>query len=128
MEAIQTSYEMEAQLTADPTIFRITPAANVPKAIPDNGFGEWDWIVTPLKSGNEQLTLSVLAHIKVPNSPDEIDSIRVKQATIHVQVDRGEVAGTFFHDIGAWIATGIVGSAALAWTIYSTVNKKKLGG
>jgi hypothetical protein len=65
-----------------------------------NKFTEWRWDVTPKDWGRHTLTLLITASVELHGETASHD-MKLKEKTIHVNVDRVYVAKRFFGDWGA---------------------------
>ena len=74
----------------------------------DRKFAQWQWDVTPSKSGTQLLVLSAKAVIKIPNNPDVYYDYPVLERQIHVKINPGYSIASFMKQYWQWLATTII--------------------
>ena len=114
---------MTVQLTALKLAFMIEPESPEKQAVPDTGFAEWDYRVTPLKSGEQELDLGVGVRIKLQGS-EEIRFYPVLQRQVHVHVNLPFSISEFLLSYWQWLATAVlIPIAAYLWRARSEKAK-----
>jgi hypothetical protein len=66
--------------------FEVTSKSDENQVVPDNGFAEWVYDVTPLEAGTKTITLQISLRYKLPGS-EETTNLPVKTRKILVQVN-----------------------------------------
>ena len=85
-DKIKVSYEMNVQLDGGNN-FDISPKVQKPKIIPESGYAEWDWSVTPLYEGTHTIKLTATATINLNENIAKEPDIEVYEKDITVEVD-----------------------------------------
>jgi hypothetical protein len=91
---LKVSPIMRVTLTGDPTAFHIS-GSGASKSLPEN-HSQWDWYVTPLKSGDLNLTLTATATIDVPGRGEKPAYYKTLEKPITVHIDRWRASKQFF--------------------------------
>lgn len=99
---IKVSDEIEAELTADPTAFQITPTTLTRQTIPHNEATRWKWDVTPLKSGTQKLSLTINIIID-NNGKEQKRTIQTYERDILVKVSVTKRVSTVISNNWDWI-------------------------
>jgi len=92
--------------------FEIGSKSDEVQVVPDNGFAEWVYDVTPLEAGTKSITLQISLRYKLPGS-DEITNLPVMTRQISVQVNPWWTAKRFMTDNWQWFFGGF-GSLMMA--------------
>lgn len=95
VESIRTSGVMTAELEHEPESFHVQRIGSARQPIVPP-FTDWQWDVTPLKSGRRNLNVVVTAVIRLSDGTQEESQVVVKTATISVSVNPLYVAGEFW--------------------------------
>lgn len=114
IEDVKVSGEMSAELRGDDTQFKIVSLSTPVQNIDDESYTEWDWIVTPLKSGSSSLKLVV--KVKDLNK-----DIVVFNKNIKIKSNVPVVVEGFFEKYWQWFMTTII----IPVFIYFWNRKKK---
>lgn len=114
IEDVKVSGEMSAELRGDDTQFKIVSLSTPVQNIDDESYTEWDWIVTPLKSGSSSLKLVV--KVKDLNK-----DIVVFNKNIKIKSNVPVVVEGFFDKYWQWFMTTII----IPVFIYFWNKKKK---
>jgi len=114
IDDIKVSGEMSAELRGDSETFNIVSLSTGTQNIDDESYTEWEWIVTPKKSGDTPLKLVI--KLKGLNK-----DIIVFNKTIKVKSNVPVVFESFFEKYWQWIMTTII----IPIFIYFWNRKKK---
>jgi len=116
VEILKVSETMRVSLTGDGDAFLIQRIGHEDQAVAGKEYAQWEWRVTPLKAGDQKLTLTAEVIIKLPGRPDaEIDHT-VLNKQILVRVDRWYTIKQFMANNWQWLwAVVIVPAAGLLW-------------
>jgi hypothetical protein len=107
-QEIKVSSEMEVVLRgANATTFEIQQASEARQAVGQSDFTQWDWFVTPKKSGQQILLLQVTAIIEIPGLAMKTKSLPVLEKTIHINVNPFYEARVFAREYWQWLITTI---------------------
>ncbi len=101
IEDIQISGDMTAELVSDKESFKIELLSSPTQSIDSNTFTEWEWIVTPLTSGERSLKLV----IKMKNSNKDIV---VFNKNIVIKKNVSVAVESFFEKYWQWFMTTII--------------------
>jgi hypothetical protein len=114
-ESIPVTNFMKVQLKGQ--AFEITALNSEEQVVVSPGYTQWSWDVTPQKSGDQSLVLTVSARVKIPDYPDETKDLQVVERVIQVQVSPGRAALNFIEQNLGWIAPIILSAcvAAIGW-------------
>jgi hypothetical protein len=80
-------------------------------------FTPWSWEVTPLRSGERSLALTVTVTTGIPGGPDEKMDLPVLTKTVTVSASPDTSTGQFIEAIWPWIAAALFATALAAWLI-----------
>jgi hypothetical protein len=124
VESIPVSYWMKVRLVGD--TFDILALSSEEQVVPDRGFAEWDWNVTPTKSGQRMLSLIVTALVKAQGAEGTKD-LPIIEREIHVDVTAGSMFGAFFRDNRGWVYPAVLVplAAALVRWLWQRQQKRK---
>jgi hypothetical protein len=99
--------------------FDITALNSDEQIVTRDSYTQWAWDVSPLKSGDQNLVLTVSARVKIPDYPDETKDLQVVERQILVHVSPGRAALIFVNQNLGWIAptllSAIVAASGWAW-------------
>jgi hypothetical protein len=115
-EKIDTSLYMEVRLAGSAfEVVSYSPAEQLVIPVP----ASWEFDVTPRRSGQRQITLSVAMRIEAKGIVGGRRSVSVLEKQIDVQVNIGYVARTFVASNWLWlIATGVaIAAGVAAWLV-----------
>jgi hypothetical protein len=101
IEDVKVSGEMSAELRGDSDDFKIVSLSTLTQNIDDESYTEWEWIVTPLKSGENPLKLVV-------KLKDFNKDIVVFNRSIKVKSNVPVAVEGFFDKYWQWIMTTII--------------------
>ena len=131
-EFIKVSSEMKAELTTlQDEDMDILALSETEQSLGQNGYTEWEWRITPLKSGIKILFLGVSAIIRIPGEQPTIHSISVLEKEIDIEVNVMYSTLTFLGDYWQWLLISII-NTILGWLIIKrkpqTVTNVQTGG
>lgn len=86
-ELEKVSPRMSAELSG--SAFEIQPPGVKDQLVPDQGFAQWNWEVTPKKRGVHFLQVVVSVRLAVPGQPVEYRSVPVLDQPIQVEANIG---------------------------------------
>jgi len=112
IEEIRVGTFMKVHLTGDN--FECRALSHEEQIVAGEGFTQWDWDVTPLKSGIQSLLLTVTVRIKIPNYGEERKDYPVFERWIKVKVNRIYSIKKFIMSYWQWILGTIIGSGVIA--------------
>lgn len=112
IEQIPVASFMKVRLTGDG--FEIMPLSSEEQVVVQDGYTEWAWDVTPQKSGDHRLAITVIARVKLQGFSDEQKDLDIIERDIHVRVNPAHSVRTFFADNMSWILPTILIPLALA--------------
>lgn len=101
---IASGSSVKADLSGDG--FEIAPPEDDDEAVRGGLFAPWIWYVTPLKSGDQPLLLTMTVAIKVPGGADEKKDLVITKA-VNVASSPGYSASRFLRNGWQWIAGGV---------------------
>jgi hypothetical protein len=108
---IAVSTSMKVQLSGRP-YFDITPLDDTEQLITNNGFTEWSFTVTPLKSGKLPLHVRITAIVRAAGV-EKMKDFPVKDEIIQVQVSPIASVGSFVSKNWQWLWSAILVPIAL---------------
>lgn len=125
---IKVSEEIEAELTADPTAFKITPTTLTRQTIPHDEATRWKWDVTPLKSGTQKLSLTINIIID-NNGKEQKRTVQTYEKDIYVKVSVTRRVAKVITNNWDWIWKVLVLplAGAVAVVIRRQIKKRRLG-
>jgi hypothetical protein len=103
IEDIPVSSFMAVRLVGDPESFRIVPRSTESQMVTADGFGHWEWDVTPLKAGDHKLVLVVSHRVKLAEFGEEQRDLPPIERVVDVQVNPASSVRTFLADNREWI-------------------------
>jgi hypothetical protein len=125
---LKVSPIMRVTLTGDPTAFRID-GSGAEQIVAGKPFAQWDWYVTPLKSGDQNLTLTATATIDVPGKGEKPAYIKTLEKPITIHVDRWRASKEFFANNWQWLWTVVlVPGVGLLWGLRRRRKRKVRAG
>lgn len=128
VERIKVSSVMKVTLIGDKEAFAIQNLNNEEQAVAGKQFAQWEWKVTPLASGNQELVLRASAVISTPNRPEKNVDIPVLHKTIKVRVDPFYASRRFISNNWQWLWTALVVPIAIAvWKLRKRGKKQRAG-
>lgn len=123
IDDISVSKYMVVKLTGEN--FRVTSLCNDEQIVSANEPAEWDFDVLPLKSGNQDLHLSVSIKIKSADGTISNKDMPVFDRQIKVRVNPLYSLGTFVEQNWQWVLGGSgIGLATMLWALISSLRKK----
>lgn len=115
---LKVSEIMKVTLTGDARAFLIQPVGDEEQLVAGREYAQWEWRVTPLQPGTQELTLSATAIIFLPGRGEKASPPRTLNEIIIVQVDRWYNARQFFANNWQWLwAVIVVPAAGLLWRL-----------
>ena len=128
IEEIKVNTLMGVRLNGDKVNFDIKALSHEEQIVTGDGFTQWDWDVTPLKSGIQRLLLSVTIRIKIPNYyGEERKDYPVFERPIKVKVNPIYSLKNFIKSYWQWIVSTIIGSGIIGWIIKRILKKRRKG-
>lgn len=109
-EAIPVARFMTVRLTGPG--FEITPLSSPEQVVARDAYTQWAWDIVPLESGEQRLSLTVTARVKIPGFGDEARDIEIIEREILVQVTPVQATLDFLGGNLEWIGPAVL--AALA--------------
>lgn len=109
-EEIPVARFMTVRLTG--AAFEIVPLSSPEQVVARDAYTQWSWDVTPLESGEQRLSLTVTARVKIPGFGDEARDIDIIEREILVRVTPAQAALDFVGDNLEWLGPAVL--AALA--------------
>ena len=106
IEEIEVGTFMMAKLTGDN--FYINPLSSEEQVVRPVGFTEWSWDVTPLKSGIQELHLTVTVRILIPDQDEQKIDWDVLDKRISVEVNSLYTIKRFIGSYWQWIVGTII--------------------
>ncbi len=94
---------MSARLTGEAQAFDIQALSEEVQFVPDVGYTEWDWNVTPTASGSHYLDLSVSALVVIPGAGEKKHSVPAKHRHVIVHVNLGYTLNKFVVSYWQWL-------------------------
>ena len=108
VEQIKVGSVMTVRLIGDEKAFTIQSLNSEEQAVAGKQFAQWEWNVTPLVSGDQNLYLRVSAKISTPNRGEKTVDIPVMHRRIKVRVDPLYASRKFVGDNWQWLWTALV--------------------
>ena len=105
---------MKVTLTAESGAFQVTSLSDEEQTVAGKEYAEWDWNVTPLRSGDHWLHLRVVAPLNIPGWGEKAYDFPAIDRSIEVQVDRWYASKNFLRNYWQWIV-GTLLLPLLAW-------------
>ena len=115
VERIKVSSVMKVALIGDQEAFTIQNLNNEEQAVAGKQFAQWEWKVTPVVSGDQELILRASATISTPNRPEKNVDIPVLHRTIKVRVDPLFALRRFISNNWQWLWSALLVPIALAF-------------
>ena len=106
VESITVSPIMSASLLSNKKDFEITPLSTDIQNIEENGYTEWEWNVSPLQGGENNLKLNVKIRIKEDGN-DYYKDITVFERKIKVKSNLGSSIKDFVFNNWEWFMGAI---------------------
>ena len=115
---LKVSEIMTVTLVGDDDAFLVQPIGEAEQVIAGKPYGEWKWHVTPLKSGNQKLTLIAVAKILLEGRGEKPFYDKTLERPIIVHVDRWFTVKNFIANNWQWLwAVVVVPLAGLLWRV-----------
>ncbi len=125
VETLKVSPIMKVTLTGDPAAFHIAGTGEE-QVVAGKPFGEWEWYVTPLQSGDQSLTLTATATIFLPGRGEKPIYYKTLEKPIRVHVDSWKASKRFVANNWQWLwAVVVVPGAGLFWGLRKKKRRKK---
>ena len=114
-EQIPVSTFMSVRLTGP--AFEITSLSSEEQIIAQDTYTQWSWDVVPVRSGEQRLTLTVTARVKLPDFGEEARDLPIIEREITVKVTPVQAAVNFFNQNLPWIGPALLAAVggALGW-------------
>jgi len=122
VEDIKVGTFMKARLSGEN--FKIKELSHASQVIPEDGFAQWEWRVTPLKRGMQSLLLTVTVRIKILGNGEETLDYPVFEREIYVRVNRFHMFIKFVKNNWQWIIAVIV-MPIVGWIVKKKWFSKK---
>lgn len=107
---------MTVKLIGDKTAFSIDEVTDARQTVAGKPFAQWEWNVTPLKSGNQKLTLTATATIYLDERGETPADYKTLEKPILVHVDRWYTTKQFVANNFQWLwAVILVPLGGLLW-------------
>lgn len=117
-DELKVSEIMKVTLTGDANAFSIQRIGDEEQVVAGKPYAQWEWRVTPLQSGDQQLTLTATAIIFLEGRGEKSIDHRTLNKPIIVKVDRWYSAKQFFTNNWQWLwAVVVVPAAGLLWRL-----------
>jgi hypothetical protein len=121
-EPLKVSEIMKVTLTGDRDAFLIQKIGDEEQVVAGKQYAQWEWHVTPLKSGDQNLTLTATATIFLQGRGEKPVYFKTLQKPILVRVDRWYASRQFLANNWQWLwAVVVVPLLGLLWGL----RKKK---
>ena len=104
--------------------FNIKPLSTQDQPVLDRGYTQWEWSVTPQKSGIHTLYIRVTLRIKIPNQDTEYLDRPVLSEPITVDVNPLFTARKFVEANWQW-AAGSLTPAAIGAAVWQYVRRRR---
>lgn len=114
-EEIRVNTLMKVRLRGEN--FHIEILSHEEQLVADAEFTQWDYDVTPLKSGTQELLLTVTVRIKVPDYGEEKRDYPVYDKQIKVEANRLFSLVNFIKNNWKWLVGVITGSGIIGWIV-----------
>lgn len=125
---LKVSPIMRVTLTGDPTAFYIQ-GSEAEQIVAGKQFAQWEWSVTPLKSGDQTLTLTAIAVVNIPGSGEKTADHKSFEKAITVHVDRWRASKEFLTNNWQWLWTVLLlPGIGLLWRMRRRRNRKARAG
>lgn len=111
-ESIPVARFMTVRLTGP--AFEIIPLSSPEQVVADDAYTQWSWDITPLEGGEQRLSLTVTARVKIPGFGDEARDIDIIEREILVQVTAVQAALDFVNNNLEWIGPAALAALAAA--------------
>jgi hypothetical protein len=122
IESIRVESIMSAQLISEKDIFEITSSSTEFQNIESTGYTEWEWLVKPLKGGDNYLKLIVKVRV-VDNGQEFYKDITVFDKKIDIKSNAVFTIKGFIDEYWQWLMTTII-IPLIIW-FYNKKKKKK---
>lgn len=128
VERIKVGSDMKVALIGNQEAFAIQNLNNEEQVVAGKQFAQWEWNVTPLVSGTQELVLRASATISIPNRPNKNVDIPVLHRTIKVRIDPFYASRRFISNNWQWLWTALVVPIALAvWRLRKGKKTQRAG-
>ncbi len=124
IEEIRVGTFMRARLKGDN--FNIEALSEKDQLVAGEGFTQWNYNVTPLKSGIQSLSLTVTVRIKLPGNVEETKEIEVFDREISIHVNISYTLKKFIKNYWWGIITAIIVPIVLLIIKMRWDSKKKI--
>jgi len=122
IDTIKVGAFMKVRLLGDN--FDIDSLSHGEQFVAEDKFTEWNWDVTPLKSGRQELSLVATVRIKLAEWGEEKRDYPVFSQQIKVKINPIYSVKTFTLNNWQWVISTILGSGLIGW-IYKRVKAKR---
>lgn len=121
IEEIKVGTLMKVRLMGDS--FDMKALSHEEQVVAGEGFTQWDWDVTPLKSGIQTLLLTVTVRIKIPGYGEEKIDYPVFERQIKVKVSPIYSTINFIKSYWQWIVSAMI-IPIIGWAVKKWRKKK----
>jgi len=108
VESIKVGPIMKVVLVGDQDAFLIEKFSSEEQTVAGKPFAQWEWDVTPLRSGNQALHLQASASIYVPGRGEKPVDVPVIHKTIQVKVNGWYATKRFVASYWQWLLTTLI--------------------
>ena len=123
IEEIDVGTFMKVRLTGDN--FDIKPLSSEEQVVRPVRFTEWSWDVTPLKSGIQELHLTVTVRVLIPGQDEQKIDWDVMDKRISVKVNPSYTIKRFIESYWQWIAGTIITIVIAAIGIRKKIRREE---
>lgn len=106
VELITVGTVMKARLAGDG--FEIQALSEEEQFVADDTYTEWVWLVKPIKTGEQQLNLTVTVKVFSEGLGERARDIPVISKTVEVEIDPMHTITTFIHGNWQWLAASLL--------------------
>jgi hypothetical protein len=89
---------MTMRVTLEGDAFAINALSDEEQIVPDEGYAQWSWQVTPIRGGTQQLFLTAAVSIELAKDDVKSRTLPVIQRDVNVQVNPLSTASRFLQD------------------------------
>jgi len=125
VDSVRVSPVMKVVLTGDEGAFNIDNLSVEEQTVAGKPFAQWDYDVTPLKSGTQSLHLQVIAIIHIPERGEKPFEVPVIDKPIQVRINPWFASKRFIANNWQWLWTVIViPGGGLLWRFRRKKSKR----
>jgi hypothetical protein len=97
--------------------FEVYASSDGREAVRGGAFTPWIWDVTPLRSGDQSLALTVTVTTRIPGGADEKKDLPILTRTVTVSASSFYSTARFVKGNWPWIAAALLATALAGWLI-----------